>query len=136
MGNGEGRHGAWELFVASMFIGLGLGMLFDQAGPGIILGMGIGFIASALVGRIERRYVLTIPRSVSSVTLVVLGILFVVGGLGLLDVVKLPLDALRYLGAAAMILFGAGPPQRLPGEKVPVEARAPLDEVDVPEEHP
>ena len=34
------------LFVGSMFIGLGVGFMWDQIPGGVILGMGVGFILS------------------------------------------------------------------------------------------
>ncbi|WP_411954203.1 hypothetical protein ACKXGF_13440 [Alkalibacillus sp. S2W] len=38
-----------------MFVGLGIGMFFDQAGAGVILGLGLGFLLSPIVGLFERR---------------------------------------------------------------------------------
>ncbi|NIK11389.1 hypothetical protein [Alkalibacillus almallahensis] len=38
-----------------MFVGLGIGMFFDQAGAGVILGLGLGFILSPILGMIEKR---------------------------------------------------------------------------------
>jgi len=39
------------IFVGFMFLGLGIGMLFGNAGAGVIIGMGIGFILSELFER-------------------------------------------------------------------------------------
>ncbi len=44
----ESRDYVWTLFVALMFIGLGAGMLVGEAGAGVLLGMGFGFLAVAL----------------------------------------------------------------------------------------
>jgi hypothetical protein len=35
------------LFIGCMFLGMGLGYIFDQTGAGMFIGMGVGFIASA-----------------------------------------------------------------------------------------
>ncbi len=37
----------WNVFLACMFIGLGTGMIFDQAGAGIIIALGIAFLLGA-----------------------------------------------------------------------------------------
>ena len=105
-GDEKRRRGAWELFVALMFLGLGLGMLFGQAGAGVIIGMGVGFLASAFVGRIERRYTLVIPRSVGSIAIATIGIGFILLGLELLALVPLPREIARYVAGLAAILFG------------------------------
>jgi len=39
----------WTAFVAFMFLGLGLGIYFNQAAPGILIGMGLGFLAVVLL---------------------------------------------------------------------------------------
>lgn len=36
------------IFVGCMFLGMGIGDIFDQTGPGMFIGMGVGFLASAL----------------------------------------------------------------------------------------
>lgn len=32
-----------------MFVGMGLGEIFDQAGIGTLIGMGVGYIAEAII---------------------------------------------------------------------------------------
>ena len=45
----DGRAGV--LFVACMFLGMGLGMLFNKTGAGTIIGLGAGFLAVFIVKR-------------------------------------------------------------------------------------
>ncbi len=47
--NHDGRAGA--LFVACMFLGLGIGMLFNKAFAGTVIGVGIGFLAMYIAKR-------------------------------------------------------------------------------------
>ncbi|WP_333600152.1 hypothetical protein [Flavobacterium sp.] len=39
---------AGYIFVGFMFVGIGIGMAFHKAGIGTMVGMGVGFIASAI----------------------------------------------------------------------------------------
>ena len=38
-----------KIFVGFMLLGIGIGMIFDKAGAGCLIGMGIGFIISSLI---------------------------------------------------------------------------------------
>lgn len=38
----------WYIFVGCMFIGMGIGAAIDEGGVGTMVGMGAGFIASAI----------------------------------------------------------------------------------------
>ena len=47
--NHDGKAGV--LFVACLFLGMGIGMLYGRTWPGLIIGLGIGFLAMFLVKR-------------------------------------------------------------------------------------
>lgn len=38
-------------FVGCMILGTGIGMAFDQAGTGSVIGVGLGFLVMALLGK-------------------------------------------------------------------------------------
>ncbi len=40
---------SWAVYIGSMFIGMGIGALYDHEDIGIFIGLGVGFIASALI---------------------------------------------------------------------------------------
>lgn len=42
------------LLVGCVLLGLGIGMLFDRAGTGTVIGLGTGFILSALVAGLRK----------------------------------------------------------------------------------
>lgn len=45
---------SWALFLACMFVGMGVGSIFDQTGAGMLIGMAAGYIAEALVERTRK----------------------------------------------------------------------------------
>lgn len=46
--NKKNENISWYIFIGFMFIGIGIGAAFDQEGVGTMVGMGVGFIASAI----------------------------------------------------------------------------------------
>lgn len=44
----KNEHIEWYIFVGCMFIGMGIGMAIGQGGIGTMVGMGVGFLASAI----------------------------------------------------------------------------------------
>jgi peptidoglycan/LPS O-acetylase OafA/YrhL len=93
------------MFVACMFIGAGIGLVFRRPDVGGAIGMGVGFLLMGLVRtRVEPAEV-RIPSSVSGYLIIVLGVAFIVGGIG---VVYFPHVIYPYLGGALAILLGIG----------------------------
>ena len=39
----------WAVFMGAMFIGMGVGSIFDQTGAGTLIGMGVGYIGELLI---------------------------------------------------------------------------------------
>ena len=116
VGGSMGRGGG--IFVGCMFLGLGIGMLFGRADAGVLVGMGIGFIASEIYKRFFVSEVVSEggwPSSergsiVGSVISISLGFLFVLIGVSLIVYPEL-LSYLfaqygRYIGALVIILMG------------------------------
>jgi len=61
MGSRRGNGGL--VFVGLMFLGIGVGLLVDQAGAGALIGMGLGFVAMAFLrGGAEERGAEAVPR--------------------------------------------------------------------------
>jgi len=87
---------AWELFVGSLFIGIGLGQIFGETGVGTLLGMGIGFILTAII-RIEEerpRVVIRSSPTLASIPLIIMGLVFIITGLGISDVINIDMRLL------------------------------------------
>ena len=40
---------SWSAFIGCMFVGMGIGMIFDDAGTGMFIGMGVGYFAEAII---------------------------------------------------------------------------------------
>jgi len=46
---------SWSVFFGCMFIGMGIGMLFDQTGVGMFIGFGVGYIAEGIIEYMKER---------------------------------------------------------------------------------
>lgn len=72
--SGEDTHIGGLVFVACMFVGGGLGLLFDRPDVGGAIGMGVGFLAMALLkSREVKRVELSIPKTLPSIGLALAG---------------------------------------------------------------
>lgn len=104
------------LFVAFMFLGLGVGILIDQVAPGLFVGMGLGFLSMAILDAIikepaeeESRYERAIESYVGrggligNIILALLGIGFILGGLSILTGFEIEW---RLFGGVLIILLG------------------------------
>ena len=92
------------VFVACMFIGLGIGLLFDKPNVGMFLGMGIGFLFMAfLKGKEIRTIEISIPKTLPSLILTIVGLFFVIAGVLLF---KAPELIYPYLIGFAAIIIG------------------------------
>ncbi len=45
---------SWAVFIGCMFLGMGIGEIYDRGGVGMFVGLGVGYIASALIENIKR----------------------------------------------------------------------------------
>ena len=92
-----------KVFVAFMFLGLGIGIMFDQAGAGIMIGMGLGFIAGTLIHIEPGSVVLKIPPVMVGATMGILGLVFLLSGLSLLIGLEIPW---KIVGGLALSVVG------------------------------
>jgi len=68
-----------------MFLGMGIGMLFDHAGAGVIIGMGVGFLLDSLMKEeAESKLSLSLPGTVKKASVAALGLFFIALGLAML----------------------------------------------------
>jgi len=94
---------SWEIFVACMFMGLGVGMILGDGGPGVIIGMGVGFLLGSFI-KIRKRVSISLPRSVGGIALTIIGIGFI--SLGLSMIGYLPHQILQYAGGIVFVGLG------------------------------
>ncbi len=101
------------LFVAFMFLGMGVGYLLGDTAAGLFIGMGIGFMAMAYVrakgqeygeeAQIERDISTSSGRIWGTAIMILVGIGFILGGLSLLLGWRIPWNK---LGGIFLILLG------------------------------
>jgi putative effector of murein hydrolase LrgA (UPF0299 family) len=92
-------------FVACMFVGGGIGLALGRPDVGGAIGMGVGFILMAFARTREEPVEIRIPSSASAYFLLLLGLAFVVSGLGIIyfrDILY------PYMVGIFVILFGLG----------------------------
>jgi hypothetical protein len=100
------EHGIGGLvFVACMFIGAGIGLMFKRPDVGGAIGMGVGFLSMALVRTRVEPVEVRIPSSLSGYFLILLGVAFVVGGV---VTIYSPAKIYPYLGGIFAVLLGIG----------------------------
>jgi hypothetical protein len=46
---------SWSAFLGCMFVGMGIGSFFHQTGVGLLIGMGAGYIAEAIIENYRKR---------------------------------------------------------------------------------
>ena len=99
-------NGMQSVFIGFTLVGLGVSMPFGQAGPGIILGMGAGFIAAAILSRVDigECWSHALPRG--SAVLILLGASFILGWLYMLGFIWLPPRLPDHVVAATIVLLG------------------------------
>ncbi len=93
------------LFPACLFLGLGIGMIFGHAGIGIILGMGLGFIAMALIRVKSEPMEIKLPSSTASYFIILLGLFLIFTGLG---IIFFPDMLFPYIIGVFIALLGIG----------------------------
>lgn len=106
--NSEGRkHIEGLVFVASMFIGAGIGLLFGRPDAGGAIGMGIGFLLMALLRyygvKVRPEKSITLKSTIGSLMLGIVGILFVIGGISLFLNIRF---LMRYISGLFVIALG------------------------------
>lgn len=93
------------LFPACMFIGGGIGLAFGEPGPGFLAGMGLGFLAMAMVRLRHEPVTLRVPSTARGFFLLLTGLTFLTAGPAL---VYWPEIIFPYLPAAFLTLLGIG----------------------------
>ncbi|MEM1575450.1 MAG: hypothetical protein QXF09_04055 [Nitrososphaerota archaeon] len=99
------------LFISSMFIGAGLGLLLGRPDVGGAIGMGVGFLLMGMI-RIKVKEVkpleVTIPKYFGIIILFLIGVSFILAGISLytLQIEMIKEILLPYLGGTIIILIG------------------------------
>jgi len=95
------------IFVALMFIGAGIGLLFGRPDVGGAIGMGLGFLAMAIIRyygiRVHSERHITLKSTIGVTLLMIIGLMFIAIGLSML----LNLEyLLKYITGLASIAVG------------------------------
>jgi hypothetical protein len=101
------RHRGPFLIPAGILIGLGIGLLFNQAGAGVLIGLGLGFLGSALIPAPtgEEPAPSMAPMWEPRWVPVIIGVFLVLVGLSIVGGLLLPWT---YIIAIFLILIGIG----------------------------
>ncbi len=103
----EDRDISGLIFVALMFIGGGIGLMFGRPDVGGAIGMGIGFLAMAYMRaryrEITPERTVIIGKGTGATILALIGIGSILAGLGLLFGIKLPI---KTIGGLIAIVIG------------------------------
>ncbi len=103
------KHLGGLVFVACMFIGMGIGLLFGRSGAGCLIGMGVGFLLMGLLMsgilkvRTERTIEITVKSSIILTSLIIAGIFFIGIGLGIILNIQI---VIRYISGLLCIAIG------------------------------
>ena len=97
------RHRGPFLIPAGVLIGLGIGLLVNQAGAGVLIGLGLGFLGSAVVPVVTPEEPAHGPVHGPRWVFVVIGIFLVLLGLSVVSGWVLPWT---YIIAAILIIIG------------------------------
>ena len=101
------RHRGRFLIPAGALIGLGIGMLFNQAVAGVLIGLGLGFVGSALLPPMGQPQEAPAPAPMYRPRWipVLIGAFLVLVGLGIIGGLPLPWTSIV---AIILILIGIG----------------------------
>ncbi len=96
------------IFIGCMFIGLGIGMVFGHSGAGVLIGMGVGFILSTILGGGNDNGVkhLEFKPSIGSLVMSFIGLFFILLGLKTLGVLEFPEISSNILWGVILLLLG------------------------------
>jgi hypothetical protein len=99
------QHRGNFLIPAGVLIGLGIGVLVNQAGAGVLIGLGLGFLGSALIPFPAQDEPVPAPMHPPRWIPVLIGVVLVLVGLSIVSGVVLPWT---YIIAVILILIGLG----------------------------
>ena len=105
LNNGEEKHFSGLIFVACMFIGAGIGLIFGRPDVGGCLGMGIGFLLMGLIRakKIQPPPTIEMPKTAPKVASLGVGALFILIGFVLIFYPQIPW---QYLAGMILVLVG------------------------------